>query len=133
MSYEDEQHDSTRGHGPPAVHLGSLDPASEDESYWARFRIRIMTAAADELFRRRLTSETTVVRVMEGWSKALAPVAALAAALAGFFLYQEAPRAMGPLILEEALVAELEDQTLPLFIQDGEASDGAFQFASETF
>lgn len=133
MSYEDERHDSTQGGGPTAVDLGSLDPASEDESYWARFRFRVMTVAADELLRRRLMSETTVVGVMEEWSKALAPLAALAAALAGFLLFQDAPPRTSALVLEEALVTELEDQTLPLFIQNGEASDGAFQLASETY
>ncbi len=116
-----------------AVDLGSLDPAAVDESYWARFRFRVMTATADELFRRRLIAETTVVGVMQGWSRALAPVAALAAALAGFLLLQDVTRGAGPLALEEALVAELDDQTLPTFLDDGEANDGAFQFAAETF
>jgi hypothetical protein len=117
----------------PPMDLGSLDPAAADDTYWARFRFRVMTAAADELFRRRLIAETTVVGVMQGWSRALAPIAALAAALAGFLLFQDATRSAGPLVLEEALVAELDDQTLPTFLDDGEADDGAFQFASETF
>jgi hypothetical protein len=104
-----------------------LDPSIEDESYWARFRVRVMTRAADELFRRRLAADVSVVGVMEGWSRTLVPVAAMAAVLAGFLLLSDFRPSTEHADVEEILLAELDNPVVPT----GEAV--SVRFASEGF
>jgi hypothetical protein len=112
------------------VGLDLLDPAILDKSYWARFRVRVMTRAADELFRRRLAADVSVVSVVEGWSRALVPAAAAAAVLVGLLLVADYRAANGPADVEEILLADLDDPLVPTI--DGSGAT-AVRFASEGF
>jgi hypothetical protein len=107
-----------------------LDPSLDDETYWARFRVRVMTRAADELFRRRIAADISVVGVMEGWSRTLVPAAAIAAVMAGFILLSDYQYRSGPADLEEILLADLVDPVLPT---SGETGTVTVRFASEGF
>ena len=110
--------------------FGLLDPSFDDESYWARLRFRVMTRAADELFRRRIAADVSVVGVMEGWSRTLMPVAAMAALLAGFILFSDYRAASGPADVEEILLADLDDLVRPLA---DESAGPVVRFALEGF
>lgn len=121
----------TRLETVPVDEVRRFDPGFDDTSYWARFRFRVMTAAAEELDRRRRAVDVSVVGVMERWSRTLAPVAAVAAAIAGFVLLQDVPGPEGHVDVEEALIAELDELVLPAFMDEAEL-DG-LQFASESW
>lgn len=123
------------GEGPdPAYDLGILDPGRRDSSYWARFRFRVMTRAADELRRRREMAEFTVLGVVQSWARVLVPAAAVAAAVGAVLLSQGRRAALtmasGP---EEILTQELEDWTLPDFMALEEEEEGVFLLAGETY
>jgi len=113
----------------PVEELRVLDPALHDESYWSRFRVRVMTRAADELFRRRQTADLSVVGVVEAWSRTLAPIAAVAAAIAGFLLLSDQMATTQPADLEELLMAAVES----LSPGEEDFSPTGVQFASEAF
>ncbi len=97
----------------PFTGFDILDPSIDDPSYWARFRVRVMTRAADELFRRRLAADVSVVGVVGGWSRTLVPAAAMAAVLAGFILLSDYRAATGTADVEEILLADLVDPVVP--------------------
>ena len=94
--------------------LRALDPATEDPSYWLRFRSWVVESAAPELARRRLLADVTVGDVLQSWSRTLVPTALLAAAVAGLALLRGpvAPE-VNPLVVEELLVSELGDDPIP--------------------
>jgi len=123
------EHDGTTV-DDPIEELRLLDPSLGDESYWARFRFRVMTRAADALHMRRQTADVSVVGVVEGWSRMLAPVAAVAAVIAGFLLFSDMPTRPQPTDLEDLLMAEVE--AMPPAEAD-EFSPTGVQFASEAF
>jgi hypothetical protein len=114
--------------------LGVLDPGHLDDTYWARFRFRVVTRATDELVRRREMADVTVLEFAQSWARVLVPAAAVAAAVGALLLSQgrtAAPLAVaGP---EEVLTRELEDRTLPDFMALEEAEDGAFLLAGGTY
>lgn len=110
--------------------LDILDPSWNDKNYWARFRVRVMTRAADELFRRRLAADVSVVGVMEGWSRTLVPVAAMIAVLVGFVVLSDYRATSGPAGLEEILLADLDNPVLPTVDEAGAIS---VRFASGGF
>lgn len=110
--------------------LRVLDPSLNDESYWDRFRFRVMTRAADELHLRRVAPDGSVVGVVERWSRMLAPIAAAAAVIAGFLILSDAAATSQPVDLEEMLMAEVE--SLPPAEAD-EFSPTGVRFASEAF
>jgi hypothetical protein len=126
----DKKSESREVETGPFRGLGLLDPSFDDESYWARFRVRVMTRAADELFRRRIAADVSVVGVVEGWAKTLVPVAALAAVLAGFLLLSDYRASVGHADVEEILLAELDNPVLPSV---DDAGTSAIRFASEGF
>jgi hypothetical protein len=103
-----EDRDDVLG-GDPVLseHLRVLDPATEDPSYWLRFRSSVMTEAARALAQRRLMADITISDVLTSWGRAVVP-AALAAAAAGIMLLRagsvEAPI---PTLEQPVPVAEL--------------------------
>jgi hypothetical protein len=114
--------------------LGVLDPGHLDDTYWARFRVRVVTTATDELARRREMADITLLDVAQSWARVLVPAAAVAAALGALLLSQG--RTSGALALsgpEEVLTQELEDRTLPDFMALEEAEHGAFLLAGGTY
>ncbi len=122
--HEDE---GRRAHG---YDLRVLDPGSQDPGYWARFRFRVMTRAANELARRRQMADVTFLDVAQSWVRFLVPAAALAAAVGAVLLSQG--RTDGSLAVagpEEVLTQELEDRTLPDFMALEGAADGVFLLA----
>ena len=107
--------------------LESLDPATEDPNYWFRFRGWVMTGAARELARRRFVAQLTVGDVMNSWARMVVPTAVLAAAVAGLLLVRaEATTNPLPMGLEELLVSEIPDETVPLLPPEGTAGVVAF-------
>ena len=114
--------------------LGVLDPGRTDPGYWARFRSHVMTRAADELARRRVMADITVLELAQSWARVLVPAAAVAAAVGAVMLSQG--RVPGSLAIagpEEVLTQELEDRTLPDFMALEEAEEGAFLLAGGTY
>jgi len=110
-----------------AAALAALDPASGDPHYWLRFRSWVMSSAARELSRRRLVVRLTIGDVLESWARALVPIAALFAALAGLLLLRDDPVGdLPPIGVEELLVSELEGSTIPARIAN-------VTFAAEVF
>lgn len=125
--------DEGRRPSDPGYDLGVLDPGRDDASFWARFRFRVMTRASDELLRRRLMAEVTALELVQSWARTMMPVAAVAATVAGLLLFQgQRPGSAVAVGVEEALTRELEDQTLPEFMQQG-GDDVAFLLTGETF
>ena len=108
--------------------LGALDPASDDPSYWFRFRSTVAMRAMGELSRRR-RAELTVGDLVISWSRTLVPATALAAAAAGFLLMRSAPVVETPLGVEEILSEGLAGAL------DGEPGDPDVEisFTSESF
>jgi hypothetical protein len=87
--------------------LGVLDPGEDAPSYWVDFKRAALLAARPELARRRRLAEVTVSEVVSSWSRALVPVAMMAAATAAFLLVRS--RDAGPFLrLEEALSEGIE-------------------------
>lgn len=99
--------------------LGVLDPGFDDTSYWRRFHLRILSLAGGEL-RRRSLQHATVGDVVQSWTRALVPLAALAAAIAGLMLVQNRTiEFSGPVGIEEILIAELDEPALPDLVRNG--------------
>lgn len=99
--------------------LGVLDPGFDDTSYWRRFHLRVVSQAGVEL-RRRSLQHATIVDVVESWTRALVPIAALAAAIAGLMLSQTRTiEFAGPVGVEEVLISELDEPALPDLVRDG--------------
>ncbi|RMH13493.1 MAG: hypothetical protein D6701_12290 [Gemmatimonadetes bacterium] len=114
---------------PEVVDLvGVLDPGFEDGEYWRRMRLRIMSAAAPELARRR-AEHATVFEVVEGWARMLVPAAALAAGLAALILLRDGAPATRPLAVDEFLLSGIEEPVLSELASPSGA-EGAV-FASE--
>ena len=124
------------GEGSPDLgyDLGLLDPGREDSDYWARFRIRVMSRAADELARRRGRAGVTVLELVRSWSRVLVPAAAVAAAVMALELSRggapRSPDSQGP---EQVLTQELEDRTLPDFMALEEAGEDVFLLAGGAY
>ena len=122
--------------GPPDLgyDLGILDPGRGDSKYWARFRIRVMSRAADELARRRGRAGVTVLELVQSWSRVLVPAAAVAAAVTALELSRGgAPRSSDSHGPEEVLTQELEDRTLPDFMALEEAGEDVFLLAGGAY
>lgn len=99
--------------------LGVLDPGFDDMSYWRRFHLRVVSQAGVEL-RRRSLQHATIADVVESWTRALVPIAALVAAIAGVMLGQTRTiEFAGPVGVEEVLIAELDGPALPDLVRDG--------------
>ena len=111
-------------------HLAILDPGLNDPGYWFRFRSLVMTRAADELLRRRLATEMGVAGLLQSWSGTVIRAAAIAAAIAGILFLRGRP--ITELGIEEALTVDLEDRTLPQFMEQSEVAD-PFLFVEVTF
>ncbi len=118
--------------GPPGLDhdLAILDPGLNDPGYWFRFRSLVMTRAADELSRRRLAAEMGVAGLLQSWSGTVFRAAAIAAAIAGILFLRGRPTP--ELGIEEALTVDLEDRTLPQFMEQSERAD-PFLFVEVTF
>ena len=113
--------------------LGLLDPASQDSSYWRRFRSWVMGGAARELARRRLLTQLTFGDVVQSWARAVVPTAVLTAMLAGILLIRSGLLAQSrPIGVEEMLVSEIDGETLPAMLAPDPAND-VVTFASESF
>ncbi len=111
------------GNGDPLRHL---DPGSRDPSFWPRFHSRVMGNAREELARRRMTADVTILDVVFAWRRALVPVALLAAAWAGILLFSHDPESpAAPVALEQALIQDLTDATIPVVLEQG--GEGALQ------
>ena len=114
--------------------LGVLDPGHLDDTYWARFRFRVVRRATDELARRREMADVTVLEFAQSWARVLVPAAAVAAAVGALLISQV--RTSGALAVagtEEVLTQELEDRTLPDFMALGKSEDGGFLLAEWTY
>ena len=122
------------GFADPRYDLRFLDPSHRESSYWARFRFRVMTRAADELKRRREMVEFSLLDMVQSWARVVVPAAAAAAAVGALLLSQGqsgiAQLSAGP---EETLTQELEDRTLPDFMAVEEEEEGAFLLAGGTY
>ncbi len=101
--------------------LGVLDPGLDDPGYWSRFLSVVMERAAGELTRRRFAAEVGVGDFLQSWSVPVMRAALIAAAIAGVLLLRDGPAAT--LGVEEALMMELEDRTLPDLMEQSEGSD----------
>lgn len=128
MPYQDEgPMDETRDTRIGEL-LALLDPEQADPGYWHRFHRWAVNSAGPELARRRRAAAATVGDVMVSWWRALVPATALAAALAGLLLVQEAPTeiAMVGGSIEELLNDGLVDPApLPAGLSlDGSPLDG---------
>lgn len=124
------------GEGPPDLgyDLGVLDPGRRDPNYWARFRLRVMSRAADELARRRGRAGATVLELVQSWSRVLVPAAAVAAAVTALELSRGgAPGSSDSHGPEEVLTQELEDRTLPDFMALEEAGEDVFLVAGGAY
>jgi len=89
-----------------------------------------MTRAADELSRRRLAAEMGVAGLLQSWSGTVFRAAAIAAAIAGILFLRGRPTP--ELGIEEALTVDLEDRTLPQFMEQSARAD-PFLFVEVTF
>ena len=110
--------------------LAILDPGLDDPGYWFRFRSLVMARAADGLSRRRLAAEMGVAGLLQSWSRAVIPAAAIAAAIAGALFLRGSPTPEWG--VEEALTVGLEDRTLPQLMEQSEEAD-PFLFVEVTF
>ena len=115
--------------------LQTLDPGSDDPTYWLRFRSWVMTEAASELTRRRLVVKLTVEDVLVSWSRAVLPIAVAAAVAAIAFIRSsqvETTPVAAAVGVEELLVVEVAPETQPVFLSPGAAA-GVVAFASDIF
>jgi hypothetical protein len=113
--------------------LGVLDPGRQDPNYWFRFRGWVMSGAGRELARRRLMVDLTIADVLASWSKTLVPTAVAAAALAAVMLLRAgAATSPPPIGLEELLVSELPQESVPVLLTP-DAAVGLVAFAAEIF
>src|SRR6185503_6128131 len=71
--------------------LSTLDPEHGDPGYWHRLHRWVVSSAGPELARRRRAASATVSEVVISWWQTLVPTAAMAAALAAFLLFRQAP------------------------------------------
>ena len=95
--------------------IEAIDPGAGDGLYWARFHRAVMQRASAELARRRDVVAVTISDALSGWARAVLPVAAVAAALAGVTL-MEAPEPTVP----DRLVDVLEVPAAPEDDLEGE-------------
>ena len=113
--------------------LRVLDPETRWPGYWRRFRGQVMTAARDELARRRMLADVTVSELLASWGRVLVPTAAIAAAAAAALLLGPAPESVDrsplPVAFEEVIGAELGD--VPGFTPT--PPDQGVMFASDGF
>jgi hypothetical protein len=107
-----------------------IDPASQDPTYWLRFRTWVTNGAALELARRRMVAQLTVGDVVHSWARALVPTALLAAVLAGILLWRVG--SVPPITVEELLVSEIKGETIPMMASPARTFE-AVSFASESF
>lgn len=99
------------------IPLEPLDPESNDPGFWMRFHGRVMRLADAELARRRMAGELSVVEVVFAWRRALIPLAAMAAALAGILLVgADSEPVLSPVALEEALTIDLDSESIPVVL-----------------
>ena len=114
--------------------LDELDPGRNDETYWPRFHRSAMNRALEELARRRVVADLTVADLVSSWGRTLVPTAAVAAAVAGFFLLR-APQAQPEEIMvavEDVLVDD--GAAIPDLLDDDRRPDAlGVAFVSETF
>ncbi|TVP50022.1 MAG: hypothetical protein EA350_01155 [Gemmatimonadales bacterium] len=117
----------------PRVPLESLDPATREPEYWARFHDAVLRAASPELARRR-AMPLTISGVLLSWSRALVPGAAAAAAIAGILLVPLADGDDSSLLFgvedilrEEAVRADLA----PAFLASDASPEDAFLVSVE--
>ena len=89
-----------------------------------------MARADSELSRRRLAASLGVADFLESWSRTVIRAAAIAAAIAGVFFMRGQPTPAWD--VEQALTVELEDRTLPQFMDQSEGDD-PFLFVEVTF
>jgi hypothetical protein len=98
--------------------LAPLDPGQSDPGYWQRFHGWVLSSAAAELARRRLR-EATIGEVMLAWWRTVVPIAAVAAAIAGFLLMREfAATPVGETAeasMEEMLIEGSDAPVMPSF------------------
>jgi hypothetical protein len=108
----------------PLLDLGSLDPGTGDPDYWDRFSEVTLERARPQLQARAWSRRPSLGLQLVSWGRALAPMAALAAALAGILLVsQPGPEerlAVGPVLeIEDILNQELMRRGLPVHYQRG--------------
>lgn len=111
--------------------LRALDPATDDATYWLRFRAWVVESAAPELARRRLAAGVTVGDVLTAWARTLVPTALMAAALAGVLVVRDAatpPALPTAMSVEELLTSGLDEED-PFVATE----ESAVAFASEHF
>ncbi len=114
--------------------LEALDPGSEDQGYWERFKHRVMVGVGPELTRRRARRRATISDVVLGWRNALVPTALLAATVAGLLLLREPSFAdPAPLVLEELLVSGMEDEAMPSVLANDLTPDHTQLSLEESF
>jgi hypothetical protein len=98
--------------------LAVLDPGQTDPGYWRRFHGWVLGSAAAELARRRLR-EATIGDVMLSWWRTVVPIAAVAAAIAGFLLMRELTSMPGgetaEASMEEMLIEGADAPVMPSF------------------
>jgi len=108
----------------PPLGLGWLDPGTRDPDYWSRFETSTLQSARPLLEARFRRSHPSLGQQLVSWGRALAPMAALAAALAGILLVSQstpgAPVTVGPVLeVEDILNQELARLGLPVHYQRG--------------
>jgi len=116
-----------RSVGDDDASFGALDPGRGDPGYWSRFQNRTLALVEPELARRReALDRMTVSEVVTSWSRAVVPVAMVAAAAAVMVLLTEPGDPIpdpGPSVaLEDPVVVEgpeRPDETLDLAVDGG--------------
>lgn len=109
--------------------LDPLDPGSHDPGFWLRFHGRVMSRAQDELARRRMMGELSVVDILFQWRKPLVPMALLTAAMAGIFVLgnEEPVPAFSPVALEDVLIEDVSGDPIPsVLAREAELQELAF-------
>lgn len=113
--------------------LATLDPEHSDPGYWLRFERWAVNSAAPELARRRRLAVATVSDVVLSWWRALVPIAAVAAALAGVVLLRAwAPAApIAYMSVDEQILEGVEAPVMPTF--EMADAEGGIVLVNEVF
>lgn len=111
--------------------LELLDPGHEDPGHWARFQAFVMAMAGPELARRRAARQPTVGDVLASWWRLLIPASVVAAAAMASLLMPAETMAGADIAIEEALIADFEDEPLPAVLVSDQVDEVAFLVAIE--
>lgn len=129
----DERPNDARDRDLPMEALfARLDPEASRPRYWQGFHRSVLEAARFELARRRRLADLSVAGTVTSWARTVVPSAVVAAAAAAVILLVIPAPPNTPVVdvsVEEFLSAGLEEEAIPVEL-DEQGSGSGLTFAS---